>query len=62
MQTQAPITQPVDLVEITLLEQRLRAQAQAAAAKAIGRAIVRLFAKVRQGFSSTPKTGDLRSA
>ena len=62
MQTQNFTSRPLDPVEITLLEQELRGQAQAAAAKALARAVRRLVAKVRHGFSSTPEASGLRSA
>ena len=62
MQSPSRLSQPLDPVEISLLEQELRGQAQAAAAKALGRAIVRLATKIRHSVGNTPASDALRSA
>lgn len=62
MHTPQRFSQPLDPVEISLLEQELRGQAQAAAVKALGRAIARLASKVRQAVRSTPESEALHSA
>jgi len=62
MQTQKFTSRPLDPVEISLLEQELRGQAQAAAARAFARAVRRLITKVRHGFGSAPEANGLRSA
>jgi len=62
MQTPSRFSQPLDPVEISLLEQELRGQAQAAAVKALGRAIARLVTKVRHSVGNTATPDALRSA
>ena len=62
MQTKQITSRPLDPVEISLLEQELRGQAQAAAARAFARGVRRLIAKVRHAFSSAPEASGLRSA
>jgi len=62
MQTPSLSSQPLDPVEISLLEQELRGQAQAAAVKALGRAIARLVTKIRHSVGNTPAPDALRSA
>jgi hypothetical protein len=62
MQTPSRFSQPLDPVEISLLEQELRGQAQAAAVKALGRAIARLVTKVRHSVGNPATPDALRSA
>lgn len=62
MNNSSLFSQPLDPVEISLLEQDIRGQAQAAAAQAVVRGVRRLIGKIRHSFGSTAQQAGLRSA